>query len=73
MLHHYMAQMTHAAKGYLDTESIMFAKLVKAMADLANFCVGDHDEVEESIWTAIHCNKMLPWKPIQMKIFSWVW
>jgi hypothetical protein len=53
LLHKYMRKATHAALGYMDSESIAFARIFKALSNLPAFQLGDHEIDPQSIWTAI--------------------
>jgi hypothetical protein len=52
VLHKYFGKMTHCAKAYMDTASIVFSKYVRAMTNYNNFRLDDDDN-SDSIWPTI--------------------
>jgi hypothetical protein len=52
LLHNYMARATHVATSYMNPRDRLFAKFVKVMAKLKDFCIANNIPVK-TIWTSI--------------------
>jgi hypothetical protein len=52
LLHNYMAKATHVTTSYMNPKDRLFAKFVKVMAKLNDFCIANNLPVK-TIWTSI--------------------